>query len=137
MHDWVTKDLGWKLFSLFLALAIWLTVHKIYEEPGSAPEPAAGNTRIFENLPVLAVSTAQDARDFGIAPLTVRVIVSGSAEDMARLQTNQVRAIVDLTGVESGLDWHRPVGVSAPPGVTLVGVDPSQVLVFPPSNDKK
>jgi len=137
MRDWVTKDFGWKLFSLFLAVAIWLTVHKIYEEPGVASGLVAGNTVTFGNLPVLIVSTAKDVRDFRVAPLTVKVTVSGSAEDMARLQASQVRALVDLTDIESAEDLHRLVDVSAPPGITLVSVDPPKVMVFPPPNDKK
>ena len=137
MRDWVTKDFGWKLFSLFLAVAIWLTVHKIYEEPGVASGLVAGNTVTFGNLPVLIVSTAKDVRDFRVAPLTVKVTVSGSAEDMARLQASQVRALVDLTDIESAEDLHRLVDVSAPPGITLVSVDPPKVMVFPPPNEKK
>ena len=137
MRDWVTKDFGWKLFSLFLAVAIWLTVHKIYEEPGVASGLVAGNTVTFGNLPVLIVSTAKDVRDFRVAPLTVKVTVSGSAEDMARLQASQVRSLVDLTDIESAEDLHRLVDVSAPPGITLVSVDPPKVMVFPPPNDKK
>jgi YbbR domain-containing protein len=137
MRDSVTKDFGWKLFSLFLAVAIWLTVHKIYEEPGVVSGPVVGNTVTFGNLPVLIVSTAKDVRDFRVAPLTVKVIVRGSAEDLARLQANQVRAVVDLTDLESAQDWHRMVDVSAPPGVTLVSVDPPKVMVSPPTNGKK
>ena len=137
MRDWVTKDFGWKLFSLFLAVAIWLTVHKIYEEPGAASGLVIGNTVTFGNLPVLIVSTAKDVRDFRVAPVTVKVTVSGSAEDIAKLQANQVRAVVDLTDIESAQDLHRLVDVSAPPGVTLVSVDPARVMVFPPPNDKK
>lgn len=137
MRDWITKDFGWKLFSLFLAVAIWLTVHKIYEEPGVASGLVIGNTVTFGNLPVLIVSTAKDVRDFRVAPLTVKVTVSGSAEDIAKLQANQVRATVDLTDIESAADLHRVVDVSTPPGVTLVNVDPPKVMVFPPPNDKK
>ena len=137
MRDWMTKDFGWKLFSLFLAVAIWLTVHKIYEEPGAASGLVIGNTVTFGNLPVLIVSAAKDVRDFRVAPLTVKVTVSGSADDMAKLQANQVRATVDLTDIESAQDLHRLVDVSAPPGITLVNVDPPKVMVFPPPNDKK
>ena len=137
MRDWMTKDFGWKLFSLFLAVAIWLTVHKIYEEPGVASGLVTGNTVTFGNLPVLIVSTAKDVRDFRVAPLTVKVTVTGSEDDMAKLQANQVRATVDLTDIESASDLHRVVDVSTPPGVTLINVDPPKVMVFPPPNDKK
>jgi YbbR domain-containing protein len=132
MHDWVTKDFGWKLFSLFLALAIWLTVHKIYEEPGAASGLAGATQITFGNLPVLVVSAASDVRDFRVAPLTVKVTVSGLAEDLAKLQDDQVHAVVNLTDIGPGRDLHLPVEISAPPGVTLVSVDPPKVGVIVP-----
>jgi YbbR domain-containing protein len=138
MRDWVTKDLGWKLFSLFLAVSIWLTVHKIYEEPKPATGTAAGDTVTFGNLPVRVVSAAADVRYFRVAPLTVKVTVSGSAEDMAKLQADQVHAVVNLTDIGPERDLHVPVEVSAPPGVTLVSVDPTKVgVIVPPPPNKK
>jgi YbbR domain-containing protein len=138
MRDWVTKDFGWKLFSLFLAVAIWLTVHKIYEEPGAASGLAGGNTVTFGNLPVLVVSTAADVHDFRVAPLTIKVTVSGSTEVMNKLQADQVHAVVNLTDIGLERDLHLPVDVSAPPGVTLVSVDPPKVgVIVPPPPSKK
>jgi YbbR domain-containing protein len=138
MRDWVTNDLGWKLFSLFLAVAIWLTVHKIYEEPGAASGLVGGNTVTFGNLPVLVVSAASDVRDFRVAPATVAVKVSGPPEIMADLQANQIHAVVDLTDVQSARDLRRRVDVSTPPRVTLVSVDPPKVgVIVPPPPDKK
>jgi len=138
MRDWVTKDFSWKLFSLFLALAIWLTVHKIYEEPGTASGLAGGNTVTFGNLPVLVVSAASDVRDFRVVPLTVKVTVSGSAETMAKLQADQVHAVVNLTDIGPVRDFRLPVDVSTPPGVTLVSVAPPKVgVIVPPPPEKK
>jgi YbbR domain-containing protein len=138
MRDWITKDFGWKLFSLFLALAIWLTVHKIYEEPGTAAEAMIGNTVTFDNLPVLVVSTAADVHDFRVAPTTVKVTVSGPAEVMNKLQADKVHAVVNLTGIRPEQGLHVPVEVSAPAGVALGNIDPPRVaVIFPPLSSKK
>ena len=143
MRDWFIKDFGWKLFSVFLALAIWLTVHKILEE--SAPAPVVVPPRLaattltnkFTNLPVLVVSAAADVREFHVTPNVVTISVSGRPEVMAGLQAGQVHALVDLTGIEAARDLHRPVDVSMPAGVTLANVDPAEVSVVIPPQRKK
>ena len=138
MRDWIIKDLGWKLFSLFLAVAIWLTVHKIYEEPAIDAASAAGITVTFDNLPVFVVSAASDVHDFRVLPTTVKVTVSGTAEVMNKLQAGQVHAAVNLTDLGPERDAHLPVEVSAPPGVALVSIDPPKVgVIIPPAPDKK
>jgi len=127
MHDWLTKDIGWKIFSVFLALVIWLTVHRIYEEPGAATSRARENT--YDDLPVLIVSGSADVHDFRVVPATVSVTVSGPPEAMSTLQANEIRATVDLT---TGKELRRKVEISTPPNVTLVSVEPSRVSVIAP-----
>jgi len=143
MRDWFTKDLGWKLFSLVLAVGIWLTVHKILEEsapppvvvPSAPPSPVATT---FTNLPVLIVSAAADVREFHVTPSVVTVTVSGQPEIMAALQADQVHALVDLTDIEAARNLQRRVDISTPTGVTLVNVEPPEVnVVIPPQRKKQ
>ena len=131
MRDWLTKDIGWKIFSVILAIVIWLTVHKIYEEPGTATTRARENT--YGDLPVLVVSESADVHDFRVLPATVSVTVSGSPEAMSTLQANEIRATVDLT---TGKELRRKVEISTPPNVTLVSVEPSHVGVIAPPKNK-
>jgi len=132
MRDWFTKDIGWKIFSVFLALVIWLTVHRIYEEPGAATSRARENT--YSDLPVLVVSESADVHDFRVLPATVSVTVSGPPEAMSTLQANEIRATVDLT---TGKESRRKVEISTPPNVTLVSVEPSHVgVIAPPPKTK-
>jgi YbbR domain-containing protein len=126
------KDWGWKLFSLFLAVAIWLTVHKIIEEPKTSAIADNASTLTYGNLPVLIVSTAADVHFYRVAPTAVKVTVSGPPDVMARLQSSQVRAVVDLTDIESAKDLHRQVDILMPPGVTLISVEPQKIAVIPP-----
>ncbi|MDD5138868.1 MAG: CdaR family protein [Verrucomicrobiales bacterium] len=134
MRDWITKDFWWKLFSVFLAVAIWLTVHKT-AVPTSV---VAGVPLTYGSVPVLVVSSASDVRDFRVLPGTVAVKVSGAAEVMAVLQANQIHAVVNLTDITAARNLKRRVEVSTPPGVTLVSVDPPEVgVLFPPQSDNK
>jgi YbbR domain-containing protein len=139
LRDWFIKDLGWKLFSVVLALAIWLTINKIIGESGNFAVPAGGDKQTtYDDLPVLVVSAASDVRDFRVTPGAVTVTVSGAPNVMAVLQANQIRTVVDLTGIEPGKESRRRVDVSMPPGVTLVSIKPPRVdVIFPPPSGKK
>ncbi len=133
MRDLFIKDWGWKLFSLFLAVAIWLTVHKIIEEPKESAATASANPVTYGNLQILVVASASDVHLYRVVPDTVSVTVSGPPEAIAVLQANQIRVIVDLTDVESAKDFKRRVDVSVPSGIELVSVDPPKVGVIIPA----
>jgi YbbR domain-containing protein len=132
MRDWFTKDFGWKIFSVVLAVIIWLTVHKIYEEPGTSAASVPGDTVTYSDLRVLLVSTGADVSDYRLVQPTVSVTVSGPPDAVAILQANQIRATVDLSGIETNHESKWRVEVSVPPRVTLVSVDPPRVGVIAP-----
>ncbi|MGA3268102.1 MAG: CdaR family protein [Verrucomicrobiota bacterium] len=136
MRRWFTTDLGWKLFSLILAVGIWLAVHQSLGRTENAAVLVSGEKQAtYENLPVLVVATAADVRDFRVLPDTVAVTVSGSEVALAGLQSSQIRAVVDLTGTDL-TNLLRPVDVSLPPGVSLLNVEPSEVKVIAPPPKK-
>ena len=134
MRDLLIKDLGWKLFSLLLAVTIWLTVHGILVESGTPAAHAGGSAVTYGDLPVYIVSSAADVHYYRVAPSVVSVTVSGPPEVMAVLQANQIRATVDLTGVDAARDFKRNVEVSVTAGVTVVSVEPAKVgVIVPPA----
>jgi YbbR domain-containing protein len=128
MRDLFIKDWGWKLFSIFLAVAIWLTVHRILE-PEATLLADRTKTIIYENLPVKVISSVTDVSLYHVTPGIVKVTVSGPPEVMDQLKASQVRAVVDLADSASG---SGQVSILAPPNVSLVHVDPQTVFVTPP-----
>ena len=126
MHDLLTKDIGWKLASVILAVIIWVTV---FEYNGGAFDRGMHRQNTYSDLPVSLVSTTGDPRSFQVAPETVTIKVSGPAEAMDKLQGVQIHPFVDVTGKESARSFRLPVNVSLPKGVTLDDVDPSWVGV--------
>jgi len=144
-RNWMTKDLGWKLFSLILAVALWITVRRtLSEEPtvaGETPVPsmpfASMDTVVFTNLPVYAVSSSADVRNAQIVPNAVTVQLKGPSEIMAVLEENKIHVIVNLTGIVAASGSRLPVDVSAPPGVAVNKVDPPKVSVtFSPPTEQ-
>jgi len=137
LRDFFLKDAGLKVFSLALAILIWLTVSFAIRK-GSRQE-----ANVFSNIPsrvlrvpVLVMSAAANVREFRVRPNYVEVTVRGEQAALAKLQERDIHAIVDLTGIESTEGMSKRIEVSTPPGIVHVGVYPEDVeIVIPHRND--
>ena len=135
LRELLFHDFWLKLFSLALAVLIWLTVAFAIKKEGS---PVVALTvplqeMAFSNLPVVVMSSAQDVRSFKVSPDQVEVTVQGEAKALRGIQAKDIRVIVDLTDIEAAQALKKRMDVSMPAGISLVRVVPSEVqVVFPP-----
>jgi len=128
MRDWFTNDIYWKGFSIFMALGIWLTVHKFSGE--GAPTPGLLSVQdTYTNVSVSVVSGSGDVHSVRIVPSVVTVAVSGSPDVMAALDSERIHAFVNLTGADAAQEMKRRVEVATPPRVTILSVNPPAVTV--------
>jgi YbbR domain-containing protein len=129
-------DFWLKLFSLVLAVLIWLTVSFAIQRGGGATQPPVlglnFKQRPFVGLPVVLLSSAIDVHEIRVEPKTVDVTVQGDARTIDRLQPSDNRVLVDLTGIEAARDLRKRIDVSTPPGVSHVRVIPSEVQITIP-----
>jgi len=138
MRDLFTKDIGWKLFSLFLAAAIWLTVNRILHETNVPTPDSSVRTVIYDNQPVNLVSAMADVRAYHVMPTTVRVTVIGPAGAMNTLQANDLHVTVNIPAASLLNGRLLPVEISTPPNVAVASIEPDKVLVIVPTvPDKK
>jgi len=138
LQDIVTKDVGWKIFSVVLATVIWFTVRPVGREGAKPVNPLVGSVpRTFTNLPVVVMSSAADVRAFRVNPDMVNVKVSGSSDVVAALTERDISVRVDLTEIESARGFQARVVVAVPPGVTFIKATPPQVDVVVPQKKEK
>jgi YbbR domain-containing protein len=132
LRDWITKDFGWKLFSLILAVAFWIAIHRNIGETPAAVIPFASvqtQTITFTNLPVHVVSSSADVHNAQVLPNAVTVTLRGPSEIMSLLEENRIHATANLTGIDLANDRSLPVEVSVPLGVAVDKIDPPKVSV--------
>ena len=121
------EDFWLKLFSLMLAVLTWLTV------TFASNKEIGTETRVFSNLPVTILASAEDVHNFKVSPHEVEIMVRADPKTLQNLQSKDVRAIVDLTGVAAARDLHKRIEISVPAGVTCLRVAPEGVqVIFPP-----
>ena len=125
LRNFVTHDLGLKLFALALALIIWATVR-------FAGVAGPQVTRAVRDVPVRVVSANADVRAFRTSPDHVEVTLRGEQPMVEHLAPKFIRVTVDLTGLTALSGMRKHVDVAAPAGVTFVRVTPAEVEVLVP-----
>jgi hypothetical protein len=135
LRDLIFHDFWLKLFSLTLAVLIWLTVtFAIHRD--AAPVPGLGldiRERKYIDLPVVVMSSAEDVRNFKVSPNAVRVTVQGDVKTLENLRSQDIHVIVDLTGIEAARGLRKRIEISTPAGITHVLVEPQEVeILYPP-----
>jgi YbbR domain-containing protein len=131
----VLNDVWLKLFSVALAALVYFTINLASRNelsPVVSLPLAAARQVSFANLPVLVMSPAEDVRSVRISPKEVEVTVEGDSKILSKLKAQDIRVLVDLTRIQAAHDLRERLEVSAPPGVTLVRVDPEEVQVIYP-----
>jgi YbbR domain-containing protein len=120
-------DILLKLFSLALAILIWVTV-------SFASQKEAGTARhVFRGLPVTVLSSTDDVRNFKVSPGTVELTVQGDATTVQNLQSKDLLPFVDLSGVATARYLLKRIDVAVPPGVMVIRMNPAAgQIIFPP-----
>ncbi|MFM2294601.1 MAG: hypothetical protein RLZZ350_1014 [Verrucomicrobiota bacterium] len=133
LRDLLFKDWQLKLFSLVLAILIWVTVSfAIRKEGGGEPGALLNAPARVLVVPVTVMSAAGNVREFHVRPSQVEVTVRGTAKDLKVLLEKDVHAIVDLTDIESAHGLQKRIEVTTPSGIVHVRVMPEEVdVVFP------
>jgi YbbR domain-containing protein len=128
LRNLVLEDFWLKLFSLLLAVLLWLTV------TFASRKDAGIDQRVLSKmLPVTILASTEDVHNFRVSPSEVAVTVQGNPKTLQNLLTNDIRAIVDLTGVGAARELRKRIEVSVPAGVTHMRVMPEEVqVIFPP-----
>lgn len=135
----ILHDFWLKLFSLVLAVLLWVTISFAFRKQGSP----LGNLKLgfhqttFYSIPVVILSSASDVHEFRVDPKEVDVTVQGDPAVLRALQSAEIRAIVDLTGISEASDVRKRIEVSTPAGVTHVKVTPEEVRVLVPGSAGK
>jgi len=127
LREVILRNLGWKILSLGLAVAIWLTVRAAINERGG------DRVHTFEEIPAQIVSGTTDVRAFRVSPEKVSVTVQGPSEIINVLTDREIRTFIDLTSADVSQNFKHPVRVATPPGVTVMRIDPADVTVIVPS----
>ena len=125
LRDIFIKNFGWKLLSVVLASAIWLTIKTTSAEEGQTE-------RVYLALPLQIVSGTADVRTFQVEPIAVTVTLKGRTEIINRLAEREIRCLVDTTSADLTQNFRRRVDVAVPSGITVVHVEPAEVQITPP-----
>lgn len=129
VRNLVVNDFWFKLFSLVLAVLIWLTVDFSIHKEISPWAALIGRSADETVMPVHVTIPVMNARTVTVTPQDVQVTLRGDPKLLNRIGTNDVHAQVNLTDVESATGLRRQVEIVLPEGISYTHVKPTEVEV--------
>jgi len=128
------RDLGLKLFSLLVAILVWLTVSFAKKDSPAWTWTSRTLESTYVNIPlVVEIPAATEVRTWKVSPQEVQVTVRGEPRLMKSIRASSIRATIDVTGIDSSQTFQKLINVSVPPGVTVTAVIPEKAVVTAPT----
>lgn len=131
LQEMITKDLGWKLLSVIIAVILWFMVINI-EHP--IDTRAYTQSIVFENTEALTAQglTLQNPEELENLKITIKVKAQRTELDRLSQYKNYIKATVDLgsiTNVQGGDTLNLPVQIKLPDiagsGFEIISKSPS------------
>jgi YbbR domain-containing protein len=114
----LTRNLGWKMLSVLLAVLLWIAVE-------GEPELVT-----VQSVPVFYRNVDPSLALVSNPPATVKLELRGPSDILGRDKLSNVAVLLDLGGVTEAGERVFPIShtnVALPAGVNLVRSDPSEV----------
>lgn len=131
LREYILHNFWLKIFSLFLAGLIWVTIRIAIQKEISNQPPNSDDlvTNVFPRLPVGLLTSPSDPRKFTCDPPEVTVIISGDAQLMRHVRSQDIEVFVKLMEIRQAVKFLKKLQFYLPPGVALVRIQPSTVMV--------
>ncbi len=119
MRQLLTRNIGWKLLSLVIAVALWIAV---------AREPELATSL---SVPVEFKSMPEDLDFSSTVPDRVQLEIRGQSGRLSRENLSGVAAVLNLSDARAGERTYtiRETNVSLPSGVSFYRAIPSQLTL--------
>lgn len=129
VRNLVVKDFWLKLFSLALGILIWVLVQGSLSKDEPILSALIGRAADETVMTVPVHAPAADKRNVSFEPATVDVTLRGDPKILQQLRTDDVRAQVNLAGVETADGLRRPIEIILPPNIAYLHLVPDEVEV--------
>jgi YbbR domain-containing protein len=114
--NFLTKNIGLKLASLVLAIALWFFVI------------LSGRSGIFMDIPIMYINVPQEFEvvDF---PKTVSVNIEGQERLLKNLKQNEINAVINLSDAKAGKSFYTLTheNIKRPKTLEVTSIEPQTI----------
>lgn len=130
LPDLILRNFWLKLFSVALALVIWLGIHYGIRNEFSISQANINSllAQEYVRVPVTIVRRPNDNRVLSVTPADVLVVAVGEKDALRNAAKKSMRVYVDLTRFASGPAVEE-VHADVPPDIIVREISPSTVTV--------